>query len=29
VMFETLGHVPHEEDPVATVDAVRRFLQKS
>jgi pimeloyl-ACP methyl ester carboxylesterase len=29
VMFETLGHVPHEEDPVATVDAVHRFLQKS
>jgi pimeloyl-ACP methyl ester carboxylesterase len=29
VVFETLGHVPHEEDPAATVDAVRRFLQKS
>ncbi|MFZ6757176.1 alpha/beta fold hydrolase [Undibacterium sp. Ji50W] len=27
VMFEQLGHVPHEEDPVATVAAVRDFLQ--
>jgi len=26
VMFPGLGHVPHEEDPVATVDAVRDFL---
>jgi pimeloyl-ACP methyl ester carboxylesterase len=26
VMFETLGHVPHEEDPQATVLPVRRFL---
>jgi pimeloyl-ACP methyl ester carboxylesterase len=29
VIFETLGHVPHEEDPAVTVDAMRRFLQKS
>ena len=26
VMFDTLGHVPHEEDPAATVAPVRRFL---
>jgi pimeloyl-ACP methyl ester carboxylesterase len=26
VMFERLGHVPQEEDPVATVAAVREFL---
>ena len=26
VMFETLGHVPHEEDPAATLAPVRRFL---
>ena len=26
VMFDTLGHVPHEEDPTATVAAVKRFL---
>ena len=26
VMFDTLGHVPHEEDPVATVAVVRKFL---
>jgi pimeloyl-ACP methyl ester carboxylesterase len=26
VMFDTLGHVPHEEDPMATVAAVKRFL---
>ena len=26
VMFETLGHVPHEEDPQATAEAVRDFL---
>lgn len=25
-VFEGLGHVPHEEDPVATVLAVKRFL---
>jgi pimeloyl-ACP methyl ester carboxylesterase len=25
-VFDTLGHVPHEEDPVATVEAVRAFL---
>ncbi len=26
VMFDTLGHVPHEEDPAATVAAVQAFL---
>ena len=26
VMFDGLGHVPHEEDPPATLAAVRRFL---
>lgn len=26
VMFEQLGHVPHEEDPKVTVAAVQRFL---
>ncbi|HET8869488.1 MAG TPA: alpha/beta hydrolase [Aquabacterium sp.] len=26
VMFKGLGHVPHEEDPVATVAAVKSFL---
>lgn len=26
VMFDTLGHVPHEEDPAATLAPVRRFL---
>jgi pimeloyl-ACP methyl ester carboxylesterase len=26
VVFAELGHVPHEEDPAATVAAVRRFL---
>ena len=26
VMFPTLGHVPHEEDPAATYAVVRRFL---
>lgn len=26
VMFSALGHVPHEEDPSATVVAVKRFL---
>lgn len=26
VVFPGLGHVPHEEDPAATVSAVRRFL---
>ena len=26
VMFEELGHVPHEEDPVATAAVVRSFL---
>lgn len=26
VVFEGLGHVPHEEDPKATVAAVKRFL---
>jgi pimeloyl-ACP methyl ester carboxylesterase len=27
VMFPELGHVPHEEDPVATVAAIREFLR--
>ena len=26
VMFDTLGHVPHEEDPAATVVVVKKFL---
>jgi pimeloyl-ACP methyl ester carboxylesterase len=26
VVFDSLGHVPHEEDPVASVAPVRRFL---
>ncbi len=26
VLFDTLGHVPHEEDPAATLGPVRRFL---
>ena len=26
VLFETLGHVPHEEDPAATVAPVKAFL---
>jgi pimeloyl-ACP methyl ester carboxylesterase len=26
VVFDTLGHVPHEEDPVASLVPVRRFL---
>ncbi len=26
VIFDTLGHVPHEEDPVATVAVVKKFL---
>lgn len=26
VVFDSLGHVPHEEDPAATVSEVRRFL---
>ncbi len=26
VMFPRLGHVPHEEDPVATIGALRQFL---
>ncbi len=26
VMFDALGHVPHEEDPAATVAAVKKFL---
>jgi pimeloyl-ACP methyl ester carboxylesterase len=29
VMFDALGHVPHEEDPVRTVAAVKNFLQTS
>lgn len=28
VVFDTLGHVPHEEDPAATVAEVQRFLQR-
>jgi pimeloyl-ACP methyl ester carboxylesterase len=27
VVFDDLGHVPHEEDPARTVAALRRFLQ--
>jgi len=27
VVFDTLGHVPHEEDPATTVEAVRSFLK--
>ncbi|MDP3702650.1 MAG: alpha/beta hydrolase [Hylemonella sp.] len=27
VMFDRLGHVPHEEDPAATLAAVREFLR--
>ena len=27
VMFDALGHVPHEEDPAATVAEARRFLE--
>ena len=26
VIFDTLGHVPHEEDPAATVAVVKQFL---
>lgn len=26
VVFDALGHVPHEEDPAATVAVVQRFL---
>lgn len=26
VVFDALGHVPHEEDPITTVAAVKRFL---
>ncbi len=29
VMFEALGHVPQEEDPVATVAAVQAFLRQA
>jgi pimeloyl-ACP methyl ester carboxylesterase len=28
VTFAELGHVPHEEDPQATVAAVREFLRE-
>ena len=28
LMFEDLGHVPHEEDPIATVSAVKTFLSR-
>jgi pimeloyl-ACP methyl ester carboxylesterase len=27
VVFDSLGHVPHEEDPARTVEAVRAFLE--
>ena len=27
VVFDDLGHVPHEEDPVRTAKAVRAFLK--
>jgi pimeloyl-ACP methyl ester carboxylesterase len=27
VMFDTLGHVPHEEDPAATLVPVKAFLE--
>ncbi|GAA0857443.1 alpha/beta hydrolase [Aliiglaciecola litoralis] len=26
VLFESLGHVPHEEDPISTVNALKTFL---
>lgn len=29
VVFDGLGHVPHEEDPAATVQVVRRFLDEA
>ena len=29
VMFDALGHVPHEEDPAATVQEVKKFLSLS
>lgn len=29
VVFDDLGHVPHEEDPARTVAAVRRFLDQA
>ena len=29
VIFDNLGHVPHEEDPKATVAVVKQFLQQS
>jgi pimeloyl-ACP methyl ester carboxylesterase len=28
VMFDALGHVPHEEDPIATVEQARAFLAR-
>jgi pimeloyl-ACP methyl ester carboxylesterase len=28
VVFDSLGHVPHEEDPDATVRVVKKFLSK-
>jgi pimeloyl-ACP methyl ester carboxylesterase len=27
IMFDDLGHVPHEEDPLRTVNAIRNFLK--
>jgi pimeloyl-ACP methyl ester carboxylesterase len=27
IVFDALGHVPHEEDPQSTVFAVKRFLE--
>jgi pimeloyl-ACP methyl ester carboxylesterase len=28
VVFDTLGHVPHEEDPASTREAVQDFLAR-
>ena len=28
-IFDTLGHVPHEEDPIATVTAAQKFLDQN
>jgi pimeloyl-ACP methyl ester carboxylesterase len=29
VVFDALGHVPHEEDALSTVDALKTFLAKN
>jgi len=29
VVFDTLGHVPHEEDPIATAAAVKSFWKEA